>query len=282
LKTYDAVAVCSGSFNSPRFPEDIDLNSYSGKVYHSSTYKDVSDFTRHESIFIVGAANSAVDISLELWKAGKKVFLFHRKPENLKGFPDDVIQIRKSISSSKNDEIKFSDGSSVSCDAVLFCTGYDTDISFLDKTCRLSVKGDLTVFPLYLYMINPFFPSMALLGRLFTITPFLLCEYQAILFAKLLTKTVQLPSETFMIKEAYNLMNYDKDVNDRHLYLSTNRMENHMEYYREIGNIIGEHLIEYEYGVSLHKKVLCHRNFQPLTYRDCPNSFWENQGSKKK
>ena len=158
------------------------------------------------------------------------------------------------------------------------CTGFDTDVSFIDKSCGLSVKGDVTVVPLYLYMINPHFPSMALFDRLFTITPFLLCEYQAILFAKLLDKTVKLPSETHMLKEANNLINRSKGLSDRKLYLSTNGMQNHMDYYREIGNIIGDHLIEYEYGVTLHEKVLHCRNINPLQYRDWPNSHWENLG----
>ena len=277
-KTYDAVAVCTGSFNDPRYPDDIDTTNYSGAVYHSLTYKDPSDFADHESIFVVGAANSAVDIALELWKAGKKIVLFHRKSEDLPGFPDDVIQIRKSISSLNNKDIKFSDGHSVVCDAILLCTGFDTDVSFIDKSCGLSVKGDVTVVPLYLYMINPHFPSMALFDRLFTITPFLLCEYQAILFAKLLYKTVKLPSETHMLKEANNLINHSKGLSDRKLYLSTNGMQNHMDYYREIGNIIGDHLIEYEYGVTLHEKVLHCRNINPLQYRNWPNSHWENLG----
>ena len=267
--------MCTGNFNDPRYPDDINLKSYSGAVYHSSAYKDPSEFSDHDCIFMIGAANSAIDISLELWKAGKKIVLFHRKREDLLGFPDDIVQVRKPISSIKEKKINFNDGSSISCDAILFCTGYNTDVSFIDRSCLLSVKGDMTVFPLYLYLINPFFPTMALFDRLLTITPFLLCEYQAMLFSKVLDKTVELPSKTFMLEEANKLLN-NSTVSDRRLYCAANSMQNHMEYYHKIGEIIKEHLIDYQYGISLHEKVLYLRNSMPLHYRDLPSSHWEN------
>ena len=274
-RIFDAVAVCSGPFSKSRKPDEINFKGFSGPIYHSATYKDPSDFHDIERVLIVGAANSAIDISLELWQAGKKVTLFHRKSEDLHGFPKDIVQIRKNVKSSKHKEIQFCDGSSISCDAILLCTGFNTDVSFIDKSCGLSVMDGLTVFPLYLYMINPYYPTMALFDRLLLITPFLLCEYQAILFSKLLDKTIEMPSEEEMVEQAFNLVNDKNKINNRKLYLSTNSMQNHMDYYNEIGNMVGDHLIDYDYGLSLHEKVIHWRNTNPVEYRYWPNSFWD-------
>ena len=274
-RLFDAVAVCSGPFSRARHPDDINLGGFSGPVFHSSTYKDPSDFHDSERVFVVGAANSAIDISLELWQAGKQVIIFHRKLGDLPGFLDDIVQIRKNILRVKHNEVQFCDSSSISCDAILLCTGFNTDVSFLHKSCGLSVKDGLTVFPLYLYMINPYFPTMALFDRPLSITPFLLCEYQAILFSKLLNKTVIMPSKDKMIKEAFELISVKNKVNDRKLYMLTNSMQNHMDFYRELGNLTGDHLIDYEYGLHLHEKVIAWRNAKPVEYRNWPDSFWD-------
>lgn len=266
---FDGIAVCSGPFNDPRYPTDLlPSDAFSGNVHHSADYKDPTDFLHHDSILVVGGGNSAIDITLDLYGAGKKLTLLHRKDEHLLGFPEDIAQITDKVKSVDGNYIEFHGGKTVKASAILLCTGYDTDVSFLHESCDLSVMGDVTIHPLYKYFINPHFPSMSVFSRMLVHTPFILSQYQALGFAKILDGSVSLPSKEEMVKSAYQCI--DKHTNPRKHY----EVPNHMSFYREMGELCDSHFIDYEMGAQLHNQVIEIRNRYPMTYRDLPDSYW--------
>ena len=165
----------------------------------------------------------------------------------------------------------FSDGSSVTADAIICCTGYDTDLGFLGESCGISVKAGITVHPIYNYLLNPIYPSMGFFGRAFGITPFIFAEYQAIYFTKVLSNEIPLPPERGRVSAANALLSRHTGRPDRQLY----RMTEHVDYYRLLGELTGEHLIDYTRSEELHKKVVERRTAHPLQFRTWPNSYWE-------
>lgn len=57
----------------------------------------------------------------------------------------------------------FIDGSSVSVDVFMYCTGYIMQFPFLDKSCGITVDDNF-VYPLYKHTINVNQPTMCFLG----------------------------------------------------------------------------------------------------------------------
>lgn len=63
--TFDAVAVCSGPFQSPTFKSVPNLDDFSGEVVHSSKYRNNTQFIG-KRVLIIGLAESGADITREI------------------------------------------------------------------------------------------------------------------------------------------------------------------------------------------------------------------------
>lgn len=62
---FDAIAICTGPFNTPNFASVKDIDKFTGKVVHSSTYRNNSEFAG-KRVLIVGLAESGADIVREI------------------------------------------------------------------------------------------------------------------------------------------------------------------------------------------------------------------------
>jgi len=62
---YDHLVVCSGLHNEQSIPEVPGLDSFSGQILHSSTYRDAEVF-RNKRVVVVGSGESASDIALQI------------------------------------------------------------------------------------------------------------------------------------------------------------------------------------------------------------------------
>ncbi|XP_023348490.1 flavin-containing monooxygenase FMO GS-OX5 isoform X2 [Eurytemora carolleeae] len=80
---FDAVIVCTGTYAEPYYPDipgtpyypDIPgIETFQGKVIHSSDYRYASTF-RNEEVVILGASFSGADIGLDLVKSASKMEL---------------------------------------------------------------------------------------------------------------------------------------------------------------------------------------------------------------
>jgi len=60
-ETYDAVALCSGLHNIPRIPSFKGQETFKGKIFHSSVYKEPSIFEGRK-VLIVGTGETAFDL----------------------------------------------------------------------------------------------------------------------------------------------------------------------------------------------------------------------------
>lgn len=68
-QVYDAVVVCNGHFSRPRFPDLPGAASFPGVVMHSHNYRSPEAF-RGQTVVLVGASSSGVDIAEEIAGAG--------------------------------------------------------------------------------------------------------------------------------------------------------------------------------------------------------------------
>ena len=99
-------------------------------------------------------------------------------------FPDNAIQV-SGIEKINGNIFDLKDGSQVKADALIFCTGYLYDFSFLDSSCGINLDDDY-VYPLYKQMVNANHPTM-----------FLICVHSWVLF---------LPLSYIQVCKTYNLV----------------------------------------------------------------------------
>lgn len=71
-------------------------------------------------------------------------------------------------------ELTLQDGTKISADAFIYCTGYLYEFPFLNESSGIFIEGTKHVRPLYKYILNVKHPSMAFIGLpyLYTKGPF--------------------------------------------------------------------------------------------------------------
>uniref|UniRef100_A0A3B3W137 Flavin-containing monooxygenase n=1 Tax=Poecilia latipinna TaxID=48699 RepID=A0A3B3W137_9TELE len=133
-ETFDAVFICS-HYSDPHIPNIPGIQNFK-TVLHSHSYRFAEPFSG-QTVVVLGAKASGLDISIELVKVGAK-----------------------------------QDGSVCQADVLIFCTGYNFSYPFLDSA-RLGLEiQNHVVSPLYRYMMPPAFPSLIFIGICKIICPF--------------------------------------------------------------------------------------------------------------
>lgn len=175
-----ALVVATGTFRSPHRPNFPGQEGYEGRVLHACEYRNPSEFKRKQ-VIVVGAANSAVQISVEL-QSHASVTLASREP--IRFLPQRILgqdihfwfktlgvdrstrvsdqsspvlddgryrrALRKDAPSSRPifqsftpTGVRWADGSEQNADAVILATGYRPSIPFLDRRTVVGPDGKI-------------------------------------------------------------------------------------------------------------------------------------------
>ncbi|KAB5543573.1 hypothetical protein PHYPO_G00080780 [Pangasianodon hypophthalmus] len=200
-QTFDSVFICSGHYSVPHLPSIPGIEHFKGKVMHSHSYRCPEPFA-HQSVVVLGAGASGVDISFELAQAKAQVILSHTKTALPFSLPLEIQQAPPVVKVLDNGSLFFQDGSVAHAQVLLLCTGYNYHFPFLcPKQLGLEVQHHL-VAPLYKYLVLPAFPSLFFIGICKNICPFLHFHYQIQFALAVLDGTVQLPSHELMDEDA--------------------------------------------------------------------------------
>ncbi|KAM6907644.1 uncharacterized protein FYW49_014196 isoform 2-T2 [Xenentodon cancila] len=108
LKTdsFDSVFVCSGHYSDPHIPHLPGIENFKGRVLHSHSYRCAEPFCG-QSVVVLGAKASGLDISIELAKAGAQVTLSHRYPHLTLPLPPGIHQSSSVVAVEDNGSIRF-------------------------------------------------------------------------------------------------------------------------------------------------------------------------------
>ncbi|XP_005103654.1 flavin-containing monooxygenase FMO GS-OX-like 4 [Aplysia californica] len=193
-EVFDAVLVCNGHYAIPMIPDIPGKETFVGQVVHSHNYREPNVY-KDRTVVILGANASGQDIALELASVAKEVYLSHNK-QPFPNMPENLHQ-RPGIAKLDPEVIHFSDGSSVRADALMYCTGYHYDYSFVAPEVGLRVD-DNRVMPLYKHLIHTGYPNFGIIGVCKRIVPFPMFDVQAQYFRAVLTGVVTLPNEESM------------------------------------------------------------------------------------
>ncbi|TQD78353.1 hypothetical protein C1H46_036102 [Malus baccata] len=214
---FDAVVVASGHYSKPRLPSIKGMDAWKRKQMHSHIYRVPEPF-RDEArqyivVVVVGNSVSGQDISMELVDVAKAIYLSAKSLDISDGLSKVIskhenLHLRPQIESLQEDgNVLFVDGSWITADTIIYCTGYSYTFPFLDTKGIIAID-DNRVGPLYEHTFPPSLaPSLSFMGIATKIIGFPFFESQAKWIAQLLSGKTTLPSRDDMmhsIKEFYH------------------------------------------------------------------------------
>lgn len=204
-EVFDAVVVATGHYSHPRLPTIRGMDAWKRKQMHSHVYRVPEPF-RNEVVVVIGNSLSGQDISMELVDVAKEVHLSAKSLDISNGLSKVVsktstLHIHPQIDSLHEDgRVSFVDGSWVTADSIIYCTGYSYSFPFLD-TKGIVVVDDDRVGPLFEHTFPPSLaPSLSFVGIPRKIIGFPFFESQARWIAQLLSGKKTLPSWDDMMK----------------------------------------------------------------------------------
>ena len=265
VEVFDAVAVCSGKYDTPSIPSLPGQDTFKGQILHSKAYCTPQEFVG-KCVLTVGSRSSGTDIVLDLWKNGVKVIMSQRTGSLLPGIPDDIEQVPE-IDCMNETLVTFKDGTMRHIDVILFATGYDTNLGYLDPLC--GIQTDILPRPLYKYFINCKYPTMTIFDQAYQIAPFLFSEYQALYLKKIICGAVVLPTEADMLAEVDKVMESKAHLPLKYKY---SLKLDQFSYYEELTGFT-EDLSDL---CELYRILGVDRGSNPLFYREKSYALGEN------
>ncbi|XP_059207742.1 uncharacterized protein LOC131986689 [Centropristis striata] len=264
IETFDSVFVCSGHYSDPHIPHIPGIHNFKGQVLHSHAYRFAEPFSG-QSVVVLGAKASGLDISIELSKAGAKVTLSHRHPRLTCPLPAAIQQSSAVVAVEDDGSLRFQDGSVLAADVLIFCTGYNFKYPFLDAPQLGLQIQDHLVSPLYRFMMPPAFPSLFFIGICKIICPFPHFNCQVQFALAVLDGSVTLPSPAQMEDEVRQDLREkeERGVQRHHLLILD---QDQWEYCRTLAQAAGFPPLQ-PFVRSLYDEVWRQRRVHPENYR---------------
>ncbi|KAK8587902.1 hypothetical protein V6N13_086863 [Hibiscus sabdariffa] len=206
-EVFEAVVICNGNFTEPKVAEFPGRDSWPGLQMHSHNYRTPEQF-ENKIVVLIGNGPSAVDILKEISPLAKQVHQAVRTPgfHSIKGDNyDNVWQHSMIECADKDGKVVFQDGTIVDADVIIHCTGYKYHYPFL-KSNGIVTVDDNRVGPLYKHVFAPSLaPWLSFVGLNYKVGIFRAMELQAKWVAKVLSGTVELPSQESMVSSVEEL-----------------------------------------------------------------------------
>jgi len=196
-EVFDAVVVCNGHYFYPNKPHISGIDKFQGAVMHSHDYRKPNDY-KDQNVVLLGARSSAIDISVDLHKTAKNVYLSNRGKKLDSRLPANVFE-KPMISHFTENEVVFNDGSVVTCNTFMYCTGYLFKFPFLDSTNL--IKSETALTPLYKHLVHIEHPTLSFIGLPSIICPFPLFHYQSVFVTGVIDGSIILPSKKEMYED---------------------------------------------------------------------------------
>ncbi|KAK8711188.1 hypothetical protein V6N13_146479 [Hibiscus sabdariffa] len=207
---FEAVVICTGKETEPNISEFPGRDSWPGLQIHSHNYRTPEQF-ENKVVVLIGNGPSAVDLLKEISPLAKQVHVAVRS-----SFPmlrvdnyDKAWQHSMIECTHKDGKVVFQDGAIVDADVIIHCTGYKYHYPFL-KSNGIVTVDDNRVGPMYKHAFPPSLaPWLSFVGLTNRAVVFRVMELQARWVAKVLSGTVELPSQEAMsssVEQLYSEM----------------------------------------------------------------------------
>uniref|UniRef100_A0A914D891 Flavin-containing monooxygenase n=1 Tax=Acrobeloides nanus TaxID=290746 RepID=A0A914D891_9BILA len=128
---FDVLFVCNGHHSKPMMPEFYE--KYHKPWIHSHDYRSASKFN-DQTVAIIGASFSGMDILDQLARAAKKVYLLDDKAIKFDSLLPENVLVKPRLKDATPDSLILSDDTSLSdIDTIIYCTGYVYNFPFFNS-----------------------------------------------------------------------------------------------------------------------------------------------------
>ncbi|XP_071137007.1 uncharacterized protein LOC143049522 [Mytilus galloprovincialis] len=198
VEEFDAVIVCNGNCSIPNYPMIDNEKDFEGLVIHSIQYRRPELFAGL-NVAMLGASHSGMDICHDIYEHAKTVYLCHRGSKLTTVLPGNVIEKTSSFKRFTSSSIILDDNDVIQIDAVIYCTGFRYDLSFLPEGL-LEVGQNKVVCNLYKYVLPPQYSTIFFMGlmRLYILF-FPYGDHEALFIKAMLEESVCIPTYNEMI-----------------------------------------------------------------------------------
>ncbi|XP_055532493.1 senecionine N-oxygenase-like [Wyeomyia smithii] len=201
---YDFVFICNGHYHTPMIPDYPNKQLYRGKQLHSHDYRSPKHF-QDETVLVIGAGPSGMDLALEISKTAHHVTMSHHTKEPFKTiFPTNLTQ-KSDVKKFTTSGVLFEDGTQEDFTVILYCTGYRYSFPFLGSNCGITVD-DNCVQPLYKHCININQPTMAFIGLPYYVCAAQMFDLQARFCLRYYCGDAELPTRVEMLADMQRQM----------------------------------------------------------------------------
>ncbi|OEL15438.1 Flavin-containing monooxygenase FMO GS-OX-like 2 [Dichanthelium oligosanthes] len=199
-EVFDAVVVCNGRCTVPLVPKIRGIDKWRGKQMHSHNYRTPEPFRDQVRVLC----------TLPLISAGWKTRYSEDRLGKIELYQN--VWLHAEIDRIQDDgPVQFAEGSAVSADIILYCTGYRYHFPFLDFD-GLTVD-DNRVGPMYKHVFpTKYAPNLSFVGLPYKTIIFQSLELESKWVAAVLSGRATLPSEEGMVaavREEYRRMEED-------------------------------------------------------------------------
>ncbi|CAO1382341.1 unnamed protein product [Diamesa hyperborea] len=195
----DLILICNGHYQTTELPKYEGSELFKGRQMHSHDYRNAESF-KDQSVLIIGAGPSGVDITKEVCHSAKRVTLSHHLNKEIKSnFLDNVDQ-KPDIQEITENGVIFNNGEKVKYSAIIFCTGYQYTFPFLSADCGV-ICVDNYMKPLYKHCLNINRPTMGIIGLPYYVCTVPMFDLQVRFCLKFMTGLKELPSKEEMMEE---------------------------------------------------------------------------------
>ncbi|CCD66216.1 Flavin-containing monooxygenase [Caenorhabditis elegans] len=204
---FDIVFVCNGHYFAPNNP--YEESAFEGSFIHSHDYRHSKDYIDKE-VIVIGAGPSGIDISLQLSETAKKITLISKKA-TYPTLPDNITQISQHVKQVVPEGCETDDGTLITADAIIVCTGYFYKYPFLSDNILRVKENNQLVSPIFEHVVHAEYPnSLYFIGlNLVTIT-FPLFEYQVKMALSFATGRAPIPDRKMLIDYEKNQIEHQK------------------------------------------------------------------------
>ncbi|XP_076088426.1 uncharacterized protein LOC143058835 [Mytilus galloprovincialis] len=193
---FDDVIVCLGNCSTQNYPTIDGEQDFEGFVLHSIRYRHPECFAG-QTVAVLGAHYSGIDISFDLSKCAKKVYLCHRGPKLETCLPENIVQKTSGFKRYTPFSVVLENGEELPVDTVIYATGYKYNFSILPEGLLKLGKGNL-ICNLFKYILTPNYSTIFFMGIVREVAFFPTSEYQALFIKSVLEGLANLPDQEEM------------------------------------------------------------------------------------
>lgn len=193
---FDYVVLCCGNCSIPSYPAIEGEDRFEGLVIHSIRYRRAEEFVG-QTVAILGAHFSGLDISFDLSKYATKVYLCHRHNKLETPLPDNIVQKTSGFKRFTTTSVVLENGEELPVDTVIYCTGYQYNFSFLQEGLLEIGKNNL-VNNLYKQIVPAQYSTMFFMGIPREVAFFALSDHQALFIKSVIEGSTNLPTQEVM------------------------------------------------------------------------------------